>query len=503
MRIDSPDKKKKKRFPVLLLLILVLSLALGGAYAYVYLMPPHPIPPFEIQSFIGKVEIKTAAQSAGTEPKRGGLLQIGDWVMTGPEGEIDLKFGNAYMRVKENSEVAIEAPQFLSKAKARVHLQKGIVLNISNQEPLQITVPGKPSGRRTKGLIYDLFLKLAAFFNQGAYLVGYDQEIDEAWISVLQGSVNVHSQFPWPSHTIKELETSYQHKDDKVMAPPAPIAYEEWSKVKETYELLPTRSAAEEAKQLDLAKQAGNFFQYAFDHGTFYQKKWGHCDREFIMDERVDKDGVYMRAIYDVFPRGSWVGVYVLTRNFDLAKFNLFKVDARRAAGHSFPDLVRIELKSRYQVIRAFALKNIETDWGTFEFPLNVQKSTPITEVTFIFSNDKVGTQKSGALELKNFTLQAAPPKPQETAADGSLQEVPTQVELTDLSQGYRDQEAAKATTSKAPAPAGSPAAPATAAAKAAAPPSAPRVINVPKPRKVVDEDAIQQVDLSSLPTTE
>ena len=38
-------------------------------------------------------------------------------------------------------------------------------------------------------------------------------------------------------------------------------------------------------------------------------------------------------------------------------------------------------------------------------FPLKEENGTPITEITFVFANEKVGEHKKGVLEFREFNL--------------------------------------------------------------------------------------------------
>jgi len=182
---------------------------------------------------------------------------------------------------------------------------------------------------------------------------------------------------------------------------PVPVTEEEWSQLREAYELV-DRGAAFEARQMDLSKEAGGFFQSVFDHGTFYSPRIGFSEREFIKE----KDGkVYFQAGYDVFPRAAVVGVYFKIRNLDLSKFDALEFEARRSPDEHFPDSFRIELKSKTATVRGYAQRNFEPDWKTVRLPFQAGKSLPISEMVFVFTNETAGVDKKGALQFRNFTL--------------------------------------------------------------------------------------------------
>ena len=76
----------------------------------------------------------------------------------------------------------------------------------------------------------------------------------------------------------------------------------------------------------------------------------------------------------------------------------------------------RIELKSKGGVVRAFAAKQFSRQWRMQEFPLRFNRPTVLNEITLVFSHDKAGTSKRGAIEMKDFTLIPAD-LPEETPA--------------------------------------------------------------------------------------
>ena len=99
--------------------------------------------------------------------------------------------------------------------------------------------------------------------------------------------------------------------------------------------------------------------------------------------------------------------MYLKTRDLDGSKFSALRLDARRASEEEgVPESVRVELKSKGEVVRAFSLRGFEPEWQAHEFPLGLQKPTPITEITFVFNHEKVGRSKKGMIELRRLTLE-------------------------------------------------------------------------------------------------
>ncbi len=411
MRIQPPREKANIVAPLFVALLVLTALA-AGLITLLYSQKPANVPAFEVQSFAGKTEISQDSQ-AWVVPARGESLKVNGWARTGADGEMDLLFGKStFIRVKENTQFQIEPPQIFSKAEARLHLEKGTVLIATENDTVQVSVPGTNYKGENQGFFYDLAAKFFATSQGGTFLVSSSPETGKAQVSVLQGEVNIQPGIPLTTTPVKALEMLQAEGQNSQKSP---LSEKEWGNVREAYEIQP-RSAVNEAAQLDLSKRSGDFFGYVFDHGTFYQDKWGWCMREFIAPEEVNEP-TYLETNYDVFPKGSWVGLYFKTRDLDLSKFKGFRLEVKKAPGKDSPDAVRVEFKSRYQIVRAFAIKMVKEKWETADFNFQFSKETPISEVTFIFSNDKVGAHKTGGIQMRNFSLIPADVKPAEPAA--------------------------------------------------------------------------------------
>lgn len=403
MKIQAPNKQKNFVAPIFLALLILVILG-AGLLALLYGQTPQTVPAFEIQSYAGKTEISLDGKNWVT-PNRGESIGVGNWLATTETGEADLVFGkNTFLRVKENTRLQIQTPQVFSKGTGRIHLEKGTILISSQDDNLQVSVPSRATAQNS-GFLYDFFAKFVISAQNATFLASANADTNAYQVSVLQGEVQVHPGIPYTSTPVKSLEMVQGSSLTKTV-----LSDSEWGKVREAYEITP-KSAAKEASQMDISRKAGNLFNNVFDHGTFYQEKWGFATREFIEPEEAGAP-VYMQTDYDVFPKASWVGVYFKTRNLDLSKIKSFSLDARRVAGKNYPDFIRIEFKTKYQVIRTFAIKMLREDWQTFSFPVTFSKETPITEITVIFTNEKVGPNKVGAVQFKNFNVEAAPEKP-------------------------------------------------------------------------------------------
>ena len=64
-----------------------------------------------------------------------------------------------------------------------------------------------------------------------------------------------------------------------------------------------------------------------------------------------------------------------------------------------------MELKSKGAVARAIAPKGFKREWTEFTFPFNSTQELPITELTVVYNNSKVGESKRGILQFRKFNL--------------------------------------------------------------------------------------------------
>ncbi len=406
------EKPHSSRPQWILPLAIILGLALL-AFPFLF-MPTRGQPPLEISNFVGKPEIYSQEKGAWIPAERGGKIGVHDKIRTDDKTEVDLRLPDMMSaRLKPGSQLEGRGAKFYEKDKAyRMHLQKGSIL-VSAEKALE-----------GNGLKVSTPVMVAAV-RSTMFQVRYDPSSNLAWVGVLRGKVDVESKTSLfgksKSVTVESLEKT-EFKSGEELIQPVRLSREEWDGLKEAYELI-QKSAAAEAAQIDLSKKAGNLFEFVYDQGTFYMPKIGYAGREFIQDETTGE--VYMEAEYDVFPTTAFTGIYILTRNLDLSKFQAFEFEARRKPGERFPEQFRIELKSKGDVLRGFSPKQFKSDWEKMSFPINFTKPTPITEFTFVFANDKVGEYKRGALQFKNFTLVPAPPRPEGEEPPAAASEAP------------------------------------------------------------------------------
>lgn len=394
MEIEEPATKPRWG------LVWGLLLVLGGLAALPFLLSqycklqPETLPAYQIQNFIGSVEVYASDKRAWVPARRGEVLKARDKVRTGPEGEIDLRVPDQIsLRIKENSEVEVRAPGFFEKkVRYRLHLLRGSLVGSTEksyeEEQLEIST-----------------LVMVAAVRGTSFQIESNPDTQATTVRVLKGSIRVRSK-SGQSVLVQGLERT-EVKGNAPPLAPVRVSRKEWDQLKEAYELT-QKSAALEARQLDLSKQAGGLFQHVFDHGTFYTPKFGFADREFIQDEATGK--VHLEVSYDVFPTGSFVGMYMKTRDLDLSKFKGLKLQARGNLQEGYPDSLRIELKSSSSVIRAFAPRDFKEGWQSFVFPFRVNKPTPISEVTLVFSNEKSRQYPKGKLYLRDVDFEPVPP---------------------------------------------------------------------------------------------
>ena len=388
---------------------LFLFLGILAALPFLFYHPKN-LPLYQVQNFMGPAEIYSSRVKIWAPLRRGDSLGANDKIRTGPKTEVDLGIPDQFsLRVKENSQLEVKGPRLLTKtAGYRVHLVRGSLVGSTQKDysgaPIEISTP-----------------TLVAAFESPMFHMEVKPENSDSIVHVLQGSAQVRSAKSSRFVTVHSLEKTEVSRNAAPIQP-VKVSREEWNQMKEAYELV-RKSAAVEAKQLDLSKMAGGLFDYVFDHGTFYTPEFGHAEREFIKDKTSNK--VHLKIDYDVFPTGSFVGVYIKTRNLDLAKFKGVEFQARVNPDEGYPQSMRVEFKTETGMARVFVPHDFKQSWQTYQYPLIVRQPTPIAEIALVFSNEKVGDFKKGVIYLSNFNLiaasQAAQPSANEIPALGQI----------------------------------------------------------------------------------
>ena len=56
-------------------------------------------------------------------------------------------------------------------------------------------------------------------------------------------------------------------------------------------------------------------------------------------------------------------------------------------------------------MVRAFKTRGVKEGWQTFQFPWRFTRPKELSEMTFVFSNEKTGNQKKGLLVIRRINL--------------------------------------------------------------------------------------------------
>lgn len=390
-------------------LIFAALLFVAGTAGFFLLKSSLPqMPSYEIANFSGTPEVYSHKKRDWVPAERGSKFGPNDRIRTNDEKSgVDLRLpGQVALRLKGNSQFeGRERDLFNQELTHRFHLLRGTILaatqnnGTGHEKRFEISTP-----------------QVVAAVRGTIFKIQADPETQESSVQVLRGSVKVSSGSRYnPKVVIVQSLERTQRKGKGELMEPVRVSREQWDQMKEAYELT-AKTAAREAVQTDLAKQGGTLFNYVFDHGAFYTPKIGYCSREFFRDE---EGNVYLEIEYDVFPTGSFVGMYMKTRDLDLSAFEALEFEARRTPDERFPEAFRIELKSSGEVMRGLAFKGAEAralknDWQLYSFPIRSSVATPLSEIDFVFLNSTVGEYKKGLIQIRNvnFIPSREGPKP-------------------------------------------------------------------------------------------
>lgn len=346
-----------------------------------------------LTSFYGNV--KVIGKDGEVKLEKNKKLSEGDTIEVGATGEAVIQIEELYvLRLKPNSSLKQETaevdPAYSGKERVtyRFRLDKGALLGTTRYRGENINA--------LKLLIQDKVFDV----QDSTFRVQLTDA--EPWIGVLRGSIrpdieNTGSNQPIVIRALEKVAIS-----SAPLQSPLKVSEQEWGLLRETYEMN-MKSAAEEAMQLDLSKRGGDFFEYVFDHGTFYTEDVGYTVRDFYEDK--DSGEVYLEAEYDVFPSNSFVGIYVLTRDLDAQNYGGLKFDVRRKPEEGYPDRFYVELKSKGQIIHRFEITGIKPNWESRQIEFFSPISTPITEVTLVFLNESIGQNKKGYIQMRNLEM--------------------------------------------------------------------------------------------------
>lgn len=355
------------------------------------LFRPVTATPFEVQNFVDKAQKYSRPEKSWVPLTRGDNLKLHDRIRTGPKSEVDLQIpGQIRLRLKENSEIEVRRPPLFAKNQSpRLYLRKGILLGSTEKDwsgdPLNLWTP-----------------TLLARVQEGGFQVETAPAARQSVVRVLRGTANVRSADRGKAEVLVRSFEKTVVPEKGAPSVPVRIERKDWDKMKEAYELI-RKDLLLEARQQDLSKQAGSLFQYVSDHGTFYMDKFGYAEREFFKDE--DTGTAHLDIGYDVFPTGSFAGMYMKTRSLDLSQVKAFEFQARTEPEEASPETFRIEFKSGRGTVRAFAPRDFKEMWQTYRFPIHATRPISVSEITFVFSNQKVGEGKRGLLHFRNLNL--------------------------------------------------------------------------------------------------
>jgi len=390
----SFEPPKKIRFWLIVALFFAPLILLAGGLV-LYMMGPHDTPEvysYEVDRFSGLVEVYSPQTRGWTKltRKTAGkmLIQSGQKVRTGAGADVDLKVPDLIdLRLKPSSELEV-----FSKRRGRnmnLRLLQGSLLAMTGDDL---------EGRAIEveaGAVY-------ATTQAGSFLIQLDAK-GMSTLSVLDGAVNARPLTSKKTVHVNALETVSVAQNSKVIPKPKRVTYQRWRALNEVRDLVFV-SAEEIKEQLELRQEAGNFFQYVFDEGTFFTPNRGYARREFYKDKTGE---VLLKVDYDVYPQDSFTGLYFKMRNFDVSKFSRMNFELKAESGKPAPKRIRVEAKQGVTTARGFAVKPITDEWRLYSFKFNAQKPTPVSEIVFVFENLKVGAfSTKGTVYIKNLTLE-------------------------------------------------------------------------------------------------
>jgi hypothetical protein len=407
------EKSKNSYLP----LYAALGVALVGGIVFLLstYLAQKPFEPLtlEIVSAEGDSQIVDPVSHSRHSPLRGEELREGQKLVTGRNGVINFRVENKILlRLRGNSELVNKKCRVQEgKDIYELFLAKGVLMGATTKEFDRIVADGEA--------VFSVRTHRSTATPNGALFrveAGEGDRTDK--VGVLRGAVEM-TPFSYfskkPGVRIRGLEKASLIGDE--VQEPSRVSVEEWQEMKEVYELL-VKSAAMEAEQIDLAKLAGGFFKnVVFDHGTFFTPDSGYAGRDFFKDPKTGE--VFLETEYDVFPPQSFVGVYMKTRDFDFSRYEGLTFEVRRRVDEGAPEMFLIEFKSKGNVLRKFVARGFHQEWTPMDFEFHEQRPSPVSEMVFVFLNQRAGEEKKGVLEFRRFNLvpkKQLPPVPKPVA---------------------------------------------------------------------------------------
>ncbi len=385
---------EKSRSYIFLILFFLVPILIFSASLMLFLLAPSPHPsyPFELGRFSGTAEIyshKTKELTTITRRShRQIVLNVRDKIKTQSDSDLDFKIpGVLDLRLKASSELEVVRPK--NEEELKFKLNKGGLLGLTSDQfgnrSIEVQTP-----------------RLTALIRNASFLIQTGKVYSAA--SALTGEITVKLGKPKKTFTVAPLEIFTMTDDKKIEPKPKRVNYQEWKTLSEARDLTDV-SIEQIAEQVDLRKKAGNFFKYVFDEGVFFKPNSGYAEREFYEDPESKE--IVLRIDYDVFPPGSFSGVYFKIRNLDLSKVHRISLNVKSDPQKPAPKQFRIELKDQFTIVRGFSVTPIAKDWKNYSFDLNATKSTLIAEMVFVFENSRVGPlNANGIIYVKDLMIE-------------------------------------------------------------------------------------------------
>lgn len=395
--VISPGPRPVSGIQKIIFFFLFLLIPAGLLSAGWFLFSLTPVVPFssshiEIERFSGPVEVYAHAKEQWrllTRRSRKGIdIKFQDKVRTAKAADIDFEIPGVFRcRLKEDSELAIQRDE---SGRTALKLERGLLLG---------ETAGDGKGKKLQVETNQFILR----FHEAAFRVRA-VDAEHASLDVLEGTVDVVTSDASKTISVGPFQhvAAAQGALDSTRLEAINIG--DWKTLNEIRDIK-VASLPEEKEQVSLRKAAGGFFRYVSDEGAFYTPNFGFAKRRFYRNEKTNS--VALRIDYDVFPQGSYSGIYFKTRGLDLSQFRRFSFRLKGDLKKPVPDEMRIEFKSRRAVFAAFPARPKPEGEGAYAFELEAEKPTPLSEVVFVFEHQKVGPSRlNGAVLIEDLVLE-------------------------------------------------------------------------------------------------
>lgn len=353
-------------------------------------------PLLEVINFSGKAEVRRSGDYHWQEIQRGEVVGQLDVLRTSAESDVDLRFkDHAFLRLKENSQLAGKTSNWLDWERSPdryLELEKGSLLGYftqASENDFPISAPLLQILPSPESLFY---LKTEPANPK-----------QENLITVLSGQVHAKVKTMMRKHeiTIQAMEKAEMDRG-KAVSTVEPITRQDWSRVKEGYDLI-DRASTGSPDLLMLRQREGGFFEEVSDTGAFYTPRTSYAFYEFFNDKDPGKSA--LAVTYDVFLNGSYAGIFFKVKGLDSVKYQGLEFETKKAILSGAPDLVKIEVKSSEGVLKIYSVSDFQDAWSKVVLPFDFPPGKPISEITFVFLHDKAGGCKIGKILFKNFRL--------------------------------------------------------------------------------------------------